>query len=120
MRARQLFILTHVYGMFAVWHLCCAVGCALTTALLFAIPAICVSGTLLSFTFNKWSRPTILEKMCVLCLVTYVLFFNTYLVLCKYSPPEWVWYNNIKSGIFIAITIIFYCITYYKFKREQQ
>jgi ABC-type transport system involved in multi-copper enzyme maturation permease subunit len=120
MRKRQLLILTIVYALFTWYHLCIAVGCKLTTALLFAVPSFCFVCALLSFVMNKWTRPTVMERFCTICFVSHIAFFNVYLVLATYSQPLWVWYNNTKSGIFIAITIIFYSITYYKFKREQR
>lgn len=117
-RQAQLLILTHLYAIFAIWHLCWAKSSILVIVLSHVIPSLILSLVLMSIVFNKFVRFTVLEQFAIMFLITLATFYHAYIALCGFSTPEWIWYNNVKSGIFIAITIIFYSITLYKLKRE--
>jgi len=119
-RKAQLLIIMHLYAIFAVWHLCTTETGMLVIVLSHVVPNMILSWMLLILVLSRSIRLDMIEKSAIIYTVILATFYHAYIALCGFSAPDWIWKNNIKSGIFIAITIIFYSTTLYKLKREQQ
>lgn len=120
LRGRIITFYENCFSWFALWYLLYGKSDQFTGVILFiglsSFPAFLIRLT----TGHRGVKFNTIERYALFSVLAMLVAFSTYMILCLYSVPQWIYNHNTKMGTFIAITTIINLITTYKLSRENK